>query len=40
MAQCRYYLETVGPHVGIICVLGSLGFSVHGIISDVPLQTP
>ena len=25
IAQCRYYLQTLWPNVGIICILGSLG---------------
>ena len=25
LAQCRYYVQTLGPNVGISCVLGSLG---------------
>ena len=26
IAQCRQYLHTLGPNVGIICILGSLGY--------------
>ena len=26
IAQCRYYLQPLGPNVGIICILGPLGF--------------
>ena len=27
IAQCRYYLQTLGPNVGgIFCILGSLGY--------------
>ena len=26
IAQCRSYLQTLGPNVGIICIHGSLGF--------------
>ena len=29
IAQCRQYLQTLGPNVGIICILGSLGDSVE-----------
>ena len=25
MAQCRYYLQTLGPNVGIVYIIGSLG---------------
>ena len=31
VAQCRYYLQTLGPNVCIIYVLGSLGFGLVGV---------
>ena len=30
IAQCRYYLQTLGPNVGIICILGSLDLGLRG----------
>ena len=37
IAQCRYYLQTLGPNVGIICILGSLGYLLQ---SSSQLENP
>ena len=42
IAQCRYYLQTLGPNVGIIHILGSLGGVHHlkpRLLSDSKVGT-
>ena len=37
VSQCRWYLQTSGPNVGIVCILGSL---YSPFINPVPSDFP
>ena len=38
MAQCRSYLQILGPNVGIVCILGSLGMCLQASLKVIYLK--